>query len=141
MKLFILYSLPLFALLASCSTTPQSRIQKNPQIFENLTPKQQSQVSQGQIDQGMNQSAVYLAMGNPDGKIRGNRDGRSFERWDYNILIPVYTTGFDGFYGGCRYGRGGFHGGYFPTISYVPTRGSSVYFNKGLVAGWERAGR
>jgi outer membrane protein assembly factor BamE (lipoprotein component of BamABCDE complex) len=141
MKTLLLFSLPLFALLASCSSTPQSRIQKNPQLFQNLTPKQQSQVSQGQIDQGMSQSAVYLAMGNPDGKIRGNRDGRSFERWDYTMLIPVYTSGFGGYYGGGYHGRCGFYGGYYPTVTYIPTRGSSIYFNKGTVAGWERAAR
>jgi len=24
-------------------------------------------------------------------------------------------------------------------VTYVPTRGSSIYFNKGIVAGWEKA--
>lgn len=140
MKLILFLSLPLVVLLASCSSTPQSRIQKNPEMFLSLPAKQQELVKQGKIDQGMNQSAVYLAMGNPDGKITGNREGRSFVRWDYSILVPVYTSGFGGYYGHGYRGRGGYYGaGYYPTVSYVPTRGSSIYFRKGAVVGWERA--
>ena len=139
---FILYlSIPLIALLASCSTTPQSRIQKNPEMFLGLSPKHQTLVKEGKIDRGMSQTAVYLAMGHPDGKFTGNRTGRSYIRWDYSVLVPVYTSGFAGFYGAGRgyYGRGGYYGGYYPSVTYVPAHGSSVYFRKGVVDGWERA--
>ena len=140
MKRLFLLTLPLIALLTSCSTTPQSRIQKNPEMFLGLNTKQQTQVREGKIDQGMSPSAVYLAMGHPNSKITGNREGRSYVRWDYSILTPVYTSGFGGYYGG-YHGRGRYGGGYYPTVTYVPTRGSSVYFKKGKVVGWERGGR
>lgn len=109
-------------------------------MFLSLSQKQQSLVREGKIDQGMPHTGVYLAMGNPDSKVTGNREGRSFTRWDYSMLVPVYTTGFSGYYGGGYHGRGRYYGGgYYPTVSYVPTRGSSVYFRKGHVVGWERA--
>ncbi len=142
MKYVLFLCLPLIALLASCSSTPQSRIQRNPEMFLSLNTQHQALVKQGKIDRGMNKSAVYLAMGNPDGKVTGNREGRSYVRWDYSMLVPVYTSGFGGHYGygGGRYGRGGYYGGgYYPSVTYIPTRGSSVYFRKGIVAGWERA--
>lgn len=139
MKPLSLFCLPLIALLASCSSTPQSRIQKNPEMFLRLSKKQQTLVSEGRIDRGMSPPAVYLAMGHPDTKIAGNRDGQSYMRWDYTVLMPVYTSGFGGYYGQSGYyGRGHYHPAYYPTISYIPTRGSSVFFRKGVVAGWER---
>jgi len=139
MKRLLILTLPVIALLSSCSTTPQSRIQKNPEIFLSLNSTQQTKVSEGQIDRGMSQSAVYLAMGQPDSKVTGNRDGRSYTRWDYSVLIPIYSTSYSGYYGG-YHGRGRHYGGgYIPTVTYVPTRGSSVYFAKGKVTGWERS--
>ncbi|NWK57142.1 hypothetical protein HW115_16085 [Verrucomicrobiaceae bacterium N1E253] len=136
--------IPLAILLSSCSSTPQSRIQKNPELYNRLPEKHKALVQQGKIDRGMKQPAVYLAMGNPDSKVTGNREGRSYERWDYSVLTPVYTSGFGGYYGYGRgyYGRGPYYGtGYYPEVYYVPTRGSSVYFRKGSVVGWENKQR
>jgi hypothetical protein len=141
MKFLIFLTIPLIALLASCSSTPQSRIKNNPELFLSLTPKHQALVKEGKIDRGMPEKAVYLAMGNPDSKITGNRDGRSYMRWDYSVLMPVYTSTFGGYYGygGYHHGCGsGFYGGYYPSVAYIPTRGSSIYFKKGIVTGWER---
>lgn len=92
----------------------------------------------------MNQTAVYFALGNPDSKTTGNREGRSYQRWDYNVLTPVYSSGFGGYYGYGRgyYGRGPYYGAsYYPQVYYVPTKGSSVYFRKGSVVGWESKNR
>lgn len=130
----------LLTLLTSCSSTPQSRIQKNPELFLSLPDKHQKLVKQGKIDRGMSEPAVYIAMGNPSNKTTGNREGRSYERWDYTELTPVYSSGFGGYYGYGRgyYGRGPYYGaGYYPEVYYVPTRGASVYFSKGQVVGWE----
>ena len=145
MKFIPLLTLPLIAfLLASCASTPQTRIQKNPEIFLNLPQKDQNLVKLGKIDRGMSEHAVYIAMGNPDTKVTGNREGSSYMRWDYSVLTPVYTNNLGGFYG---YGSGyhghchGFYGGYAPSVTYVPTRGSSIYFKKGKVEGWERVRR
>jgi len=142
MKLANILTLPLIALLlASCASTPQSRIQKNPEMFLSLPKKDQNLVKQGKIDRGMSEQAVFLAMGNPDRKISGNQGGQTYTRWDYSILIPVYTDHFGAGFG-CAPGyyghRYGFYGGYAPSVTYIPTRGSSVYFKKGKVEGWEQ---
>src|SRR6266536_4092075 len=73
--------------LASCSTT-ETRISGHPEIYQTLSPRDQSLVSQGQIRAGMSQNAVWLAWGSPDRKIVGNMRGRPTETW----LYVHYTT-------------------------------------------------
>ena len=53
------------ALLCACST-PQSRIDGNPDTFSKLTPEQQALVKQGKVGIGFDEAAVKLALGNPD---------------------------------------------------------------------------
>ena len=132
-------------LLSSCAIqSPQARIERNPEIYKALTAKQKELVSQGQIAKGMPKPGVFLAMGHPDRRGRGFRDGRDYERWDFASLRPVYTTSFYGGYGygrGCgRRGYGRYGVGYGPTIQYIPERSASVWFQKGRVEAWERVG-
>ena len=132
-------------LLSSCAIqSPQARIERNPEIYKSLTAKQQELVSQGQVAKGMPKPGVFLAMGHPDRRGRGFRDGRDYERWDFASLRPVYTTSFYGGYGyGRRCGWGGYgrYGyGYGPTIEYIPERTASVWFRNNRVEAWERVG-
>ena len=149
MNRLILLTLPLVALLASCSSTPTSRIEKHPEIYSQLSSKNQNLVSQGKIAKGMSQPAVFLAMGSPDHRVHANKDGKEFERWAYNILTPVYHGSYSSFHGGFGHGRfgrrerfgrrGGFgHGGfgYGTSVSYAPRVGSSVEFVNNKVTGW-----
>lgn len=134
----------LAAILSSCSSTPASRIQKNPGLYASLSPKHQRMVRQGRIDRGMTKPAVYLAMGHPDTKFSGQRDGKTQDRWDYDVYVPVYSHGFSPYYGYGRgyYGHHGFTGIYFhPTVHYVPRRGTSIYFKSHKVSGWSRIQR
>lgn len=127
-------------LLANCASTPETRIAKNPQIYQSLDQKQQNLVSKGKIDLGLPRDGVFLAMGNPDNRITGNHKGKAYERWDYNKLIPVYTNHIGGYYGTGYYGRHRHYAGYYaPSVTYVPTRGSSIYFHQNKVTGWERS--
>lgn len=145
MKSFLFFILPLAALLTSCSTTPASRIQKNPELYGKLSAKHQELVREGRIAEGMSKPAVFLAVGNPDNKTVGEKNGKSFERWNYDVMVPVYSHGFSPYYGygWGRYGRGGGYYGYgmHPSVHYVPRHGSSVEFKSGKVSGWSSVKR
>lgn len=77
--------------LASCVSTPASRIQKNPALFNSLPPSQKTLVESGQIAEGMSPPAVFLAWGDPSAVAEGNLNGKSATRWIYSSLQPVYT--------------------------------------------------
>lgn len=147
---------PLLALLAvftlsNCSSVnPAGRIEKNPQIYNDLSLEEQELVSQGQITEGMTPGGVFLALGSPDRRLEGSSEGKRTMRWDYTSLSPVYRSSFFGSYGfgGGRFGRRG-HGrrggfgsfGFSPSVSYIPTRSSTVWFEDERVRSWERVHR
>jgi hypothetical protein len=130
-------------LLASCvPSTPQTRIQQQPQKFEALGPKHRQLVENGQIERGMSQDAVYLAWGAPSRTFQGSRNNRLTERWDYSGSRPVYSNTFYGSYGRYygpyrRYGYSGI--GWGPEVAYIPYRIGSVWFIDNKVDSWERA--
>lgn len=141
----ILSAILLGACLASCMpSTPQARIQQNPQKFEALSAKHQELVRQGQITRGMSTDAVYLAWGRPSASFQGSKGGKATERWDYAGSRPVYSTSF---YGGYGYGYYSPYGpyrhpayyGFGPEVAYIPYRIASVWFLDQRVDSWERA--
>jgi hypothetical protein len=76
--LFVLFSLVAgFAFLAGCST-PESRIAKQPELFNRLTPDQQQMIREGRVGVGFDMEMVKLALGDPD-RVRERTDsnGRS----------------------------------------------------------------
>jgi len=137
--------LPLSVLLAGCGSTPEKRIERNPQLFQKLNSNEQKLVRVGKISRGMSKPAVFLAMGNPDHKTSGIQHGENFERWHYNTMVPVYSYDVAPYYryGHGRYGCRSHYGGigFQPTVHYVPRHGASVEFIKDAVAGWNRSGR
>ncbi len=141
--------LPLLAFLAvSCSSsTPTGRIEKNSQIFNDLSARHQALVESGKIEDGMRPDAVYLAWGNPAAKTEGQDRGRTFEKWTYTGITPVYHQSIYGGHGfgyGSRYGRYGHGRGFSPygsfgtEVSYVPYRSAWVKFQNGRVESWQR---
>ena len=92
--------------LSGCSTVG-SRIDANRATFDQLPPQEQALVSQGRIQGGMSQQAVYIAWGQPQGKAVGMVRGVPTETWVYTQLTAAY--GPYG-YGGFGYGLGGICG-------------------------------
>ncbi len=145
MKAILLLFIPLAAVLTSCVSTPASRIQKNPAIYNRLSDKHQDLVRQGKIERGMTKPAVYLALGAPNSKTEGVQHGKRFERWNYNTLVPVYNYGFGPYYGyshgygyGCGYGGSYYGMGFYPNVYYEPRHAATVQFSRGKVTGWSR---
>ena len=68
--------------LTSCSTI-ESRISEHPEIYRNLSSRDQALVNQGHIRAGMSANGVWVAWGSPDFKVIGNMRGHSTETWVY----------------------------------------------------------
>lgn len=130
--------------LVSCTaSTPQTRIAKNPAMFQALTPTQQDLVSRGRIDRGLPMDGVFLAWGRPDRVVEWDRSGSRLERWTYLGLRPIHTYSFGV---GVGPGWGGwnrwdpwydpaFFGG--PSVEWVPYPVARVDFRRGRVSDWE----
>src|SRR4051812_1862501 len=89
--------------LAGCST-PERRISDHPEIFQNLSPKDQALVSHGQIRSGMSENAVWLAWGSADQKAVGDMRGRATETWVYYMTTTAPYYGHGSPYWGGGYG-------------------------------------
>lgn len=126
--------------LLSCATsTPQTRIQRNPALYQGLSPQEQQLVAEGKIAKGMSQGAVFLAWGRPDRVGRWNRTGREVERWFYLGYHPVYVQTF-----GFGMGWGPYDAWwvdpYWHTgqvVDWVPHMRRRVEFVDGKVTEWE----
>jgi len=111
-------------LLAGCST-PQTRIQKNPEIFARLTSTQQEMIRHGQVALGFDQEMVKLALGDPDRILQRTDENGSSEIWSY--------VTYEG-YGGTMLYRGWYHRYYrwgdplFPYYMDYPARQEREHF-------------
>lgn len=128
---------------ACAPSTPQSRIERNPELFAALSKKEQSLVQQGQISRGMPPDAVVLAWGPPDQRFEGSRDSKPTERWDFLGSRPVQSPNHfgafrSGFGGSGRFGYPGAGFGVGPDIVFIPYRRASVWFVNQRVDSWER---
>ena len=86
------YALFAAALLtvAGCST-PESRIKKNPELFEQLAPEIQAAVKLGHVDVGFPRDAVQLALGTPNRRYtRRVGGGKTVEVWSYTSSKTDY---------------------------------------------------
>lgn len=107
------------ALLAGCSTV-ESRIKDNPEVFNKLTPEQQSLVKAGQIALGFQSDAVKLALGDPDRiSTRTDADGVT-TIWHYVTYEAEGQMLFSGYY---HFGRRGWRiWGAYPYYLDYPQR-------------------
>ena len=125
-------------MFCSCQTsTPATRIHKNPAIYQQLTPEHQLLVQQGRICEGMSKDAVFLAWGNPNTPpVVGQQNGVAYEKWVYNVYQPVMvdslTVGAGCWHGPCW---GGASMG--TSTAYVPREAAWVMFQNNVVTAWE----
>lgn len=142
--------------LSGCSTIG-SRIDANRQGFEQLRPQEKALVSQGKIQGGMSQEAVFIAWGQPQQKNTGVVRGAPTETWVYTLSTAAYGpypygglgygygyAGRVGYYG--HHGRHRFYGAFVdpywdpfyypfaPTVSY-PVK--TVSFQRGRVVAYQ----
>jgi hypothetical protein len=123
-------------LLSACST-PETRIAKQPELFNRLTPEQQQLIKEGRVGIGFDTEMVKLALGDPD-RVRERIDasGRS-EVWSY----MTYESN-----DGVLLYRGWYHRGwgspYYPYYMTVPGRRErsrdEVVFRDGKVVSVEQ---
>lgn len=89
--------------LAGCST-PEARIQKNPEIFARIAPEQQEMIKKGQVGVGFDQEMVKLALGEAD-RVRSRTDATgTSEVWSYVTYdgpdgFPLYRGWYHRYYG------------------------------------------
>ncbi len=108
-------------------------------MYQSLTPEQQQLVSQGRIENGMSQQAVFLAWGAPNSQpYVGQQGKKNLERWVYTRMEPVMVmSNWDvpcpGRYGWCA--------DYGPDTAYIPRRTATVTFENGKVVAWETLSR
>ena len=96
------------ALILTGGSTTETRISEHPDIFQALSPRDQTLVREGRIREGMSQGGVWIAWGTPDQKGAGFARGRSVETWIYNEYVyanapypyPYGPFGYGGYYGG-----------------------------------------
>ena len=70
-------------LLASCASTPESRIKHDPALFNSFPPEAQAKIKKGDLDIGFTTDMVLMAKGKPDHKYaRKTKDG-DVEVWSY----------------------------------------------------------
>lgn len=134
------------ASLCSCASPVERRIAKNPEAFAKLSATDQAAVRAGQIREGMEKPAVFLAWGRPGRVAEGKKGGRSFERWTYVEYDSVVHAG--GGFGFGYWGRGPFYDVYDPyyyprptTVDFVPYDAAFVEFIGGRVHAWARPRR
>jgi hypothetical protein len=126
-------------LLTSCSTI-ESRISENPEIYRNLSSRDQALVNQGQIRYGMSRNAVWLAWGSPDFKVIGNMRGHSTETW---IYVHYATYPYYPYYGPYGPGFGFFGDPFYDPFYYslippsIPYPYKTVTFSNGRVVSFQ----
>ena len=109
--------------LAGCTTSPEDRINRSPEVFAQLPAEQQALVKEGKVGIGFGPDAVRLAVGKPDRiwtrtSAEGASEVWSYTTWQTDLGEPLY--------------QGWYHRAYpglYPLyFSRYPTRREYEYF-------------
>ena len=107
----------LSTLVSSCANRNpgERRLNKFPELSNNLTDQERSLIARKEIAEGMSQDAVFLAWGRPDRVRTSSQNGRKSETWTYLGSTPVASPSIS-----VGVGSRGFHSrlGVHPTVRY-----------------------
>ncbi len=81
------------ALLAACSSTPDSRIAKNQAAFARYPSGVQQKIRAGEVDVGFTPEMVRLALGEPARTFVRQTGNGSAELWVYHDSGPRFSFG------------------------------------------------
>jgi outer membrane protein assembly factor BamE (lipoprotein component of BamABCDE complex) len=131
-KLFLSSALVVLFFLG-CST-PQTRIEENPTLYQSLSEPHRSAVREGRVIEGMSADAVSLALGEPDRVYHGKFKGKILEQWVYTrtqrIVHPSWHSAWS------PYWRSPYYELYEPF--YIERPFFTVTFENKKVVGWEQ---
>lgn len=145
MKVFILAALSGVLLLSGCVSTPQSRADENPALFDSFTAEQKEIILKGEVDLEFTPQMVMMAAGVPDRKAKKRSARGTSEVWTYYEYTPRSIYGY-GSYGryyswSPRYG-GWYRNGYWGDDIIIARAGEReknlvVEFQEGKVVSFE----
>lgn len=81
------------ALLAACSSTPDSRIAKNQAAFGDYPAAVQQKIRAGEVDVGFTPEMVRLALGEPTRQFNRRTDRGTADVWVYHNNGPRFSFG------------------------------------------------
>ena len=145
MKIFILAALSGVLLLSGCVSSPQSRAEENPDLFDSFTAEQKETILKGEVDLEFTQEMVMMAAGMPDRKAKKRSAKGTSEVWTYYEYTPRSIYGY-GSYGryysySPRFGgwyRNGFWGDDIVVARHVEREKNLVVeFSEGKVVSFE----
>jgi len=81
-------------IVSGCSSSPDSRIEKNQELFNSLPPGAQASIRAGQVQAGFTPDMVLLALGQPDRRYTRTTQTGSSEVWAYAASSsPAFSFG------------------------------------------------
>src|SRR3954471_23420824 len=89
----LLLVLGLSALLTACTSNPETRIAKNPAIFDTYPPQVRQKIRAGEVDIGFTPDMVRLALGEPSRVFRRQTQDGATELWIYQDNGPRFSLG------------------------------------------------
>ena len=76
-----------------CTSTPDSRIKKNQQLFDSLPPQAQAEIHAGQVGIGYTPDMVLLALGQPDRRYTRTTQSGVSDVWAYTRKASPVSFG------------------------------------------------
>ena len=94
-----------------CVSTPQSRAEDNPDLFDSFTEHEKETILKGEVDLEFTKEMVMMAAGMPDRKAKRRSSKGSSEVWTYYKYTPRSIWGFGGY--GRYFSYSPYYGGYY----------------------------